>query len=762
MMLHRLHALLLLLALILLAVPTAARSDDGRGVALDYLGRGTAAFRAGDTAGAVQNWSQAIRLAQAAGAADIEVQALARRGEVYRVEGHFRDAGNDLRAALTKAEQNGDQSLIAAVSGALGGLELASGHSDVAEPLLKRSRDLTRGLGDHAGLAAADVDLGDLYVATGRLGAAADLYAEAVASAQAAGDATLAATAEINTARLSSRRNDAAGAAVLLARALGRLEAVPSSYSRGLVLMSAGSVALEHAGNLPANLQNLAHRAFEAAARTAEALHNARLASMAQGGLGRLQERAGRPAAAAPLIDRALLAAQQVPAPELSFRLEWEQARLAKQQGQASQALASYRRAIADLQSIRQDIPVEYHDGKSSYRVTFGPLYREFSDLLLRRASAEPMQAQALIREARDTIEQLKESEPQDYFRDSCVANFAGRQQSIERVAPGAAVLYPISLPDRIELLVSFDQEQRQFTIPVSEAALAGEVRRFRETLEKRTTNEFLVPARQLYDQLIRPIEPVLAAHHIDTLVIVPDTVLRVVPFAALHDGRNFLIDRYATAIAPSMHLIDPKPLAAGPGVALVLGVSHGVQGFVDLPNVPREVAAVHEIEGGKMLIDAAFSSARFQSELKTSPVNIVHIASHGQFATDPSQTFVLSYDSRLTMNDLETDIKYGERRANALELLVLSACETASGDDRAALGLAGVALKAGARSALASLWYISDQASAELAVDFYRGLRAGLSKAHALQAAQRRLAASLRYDHPAYWASFLLIGNWL
>ena len=762
----RLRALLLAVALILGAAPTAALGDNGRSAALDYLGRGTEAFRAGDTAGAVQNWSEAIRLAQAANAPDVEAQALTRRGEAYRIDGFFRDAGNDLRAALTKAEQNGDQSLIAAASGALGGLELASGHSEIAEPLLKRSRDLTRRLGDRVGLAAADIDLGDFYVTTGRPGEAAGSYAEAIASAQAAGDASLAATAEINTARLSSRENHPADAAVLLSRALDRIEASPPSYSRGLALMSAGSVALERAGNLPAGLQtglqNIAHRAFQAAARMAETLHNARLASLAQGGLARLSERAGRPTEATQLTDRALLAAQQASAPELSFRLEWQQAQLASQQGQAIRALASYRRAVADLQSIRQDIPVEYRDGKSSYRMTFGPLYREFSDLLLRRSSADPAQAPALIREARDTIEQLKESELQDYFRDSCVANFEGRQQSIESVAPGAAVLYPISLPDRIEMLVSFGQEQRQFTIPVSEAALAGEVRRFRELLEKRTTNEFLVPARQLYDQLIRPIEPVLAAHRIDTLVIVPDPVLRVIPFAALHDGRNFLIERYATAIAPSMHLIDPKPLAAGPRVALVLGVSQGVQGFIDLPNVPHEVASVQKIEGGKTLIDASFSSARFASELKTSPYNIVHIASHGQFATDPSRTFVLSYDAPLTMNDLETDIKYGEHRDNALELLVLSACETASGDDRAALGLAGVALKAGARSALASLWYISDQASGELVVDFYRGLQAGLSKAHALQAAQRRLVGDPRYTHPAYWAPFLLIGNWL
>jgi len=763
MMCNRLPALLLAVALILVALPGAVHGDDGRGAALDYLGRGTVAFRAGDTAGAVQNWSTAIRLAQAAGATDIEAQALARRGEAYRVGGFFRDAGSDLRAALAKAAETGDQSLIAAASGALGGLEMASGHNELAEPLLKRSRDLTRSLGDHAGLAAADNDLGDLYAATGRPREAARSYAEAIAGARAAGDGTLAATAEINIARLSSRQSDPAAAAGLLARALDRLEAAAPSYGRGMALMAAGTVALEGDGNLPASLQNIARRAFQAAARMAQTLHNARLAALAQGGLGRLDQRLGRSAEATKLTDRALMAAQQVPAPDLSFRLEWQQARLATQQGQVPHALASYRRAVADLQSIRQDIPVEYRAGKSSYRTTFGPLYTQFTDLLLRRASAHPTEAPALITEARDTIEKLKASELQDYFRDTCVADFEARQQSIQNVAPGAAVLYPIALPDRVELLVSFGQEQRQFTIPVSETVLAGEVQQFRALLEKRTTNEFLVPARRLYDQLIRPIDPVLAQHHIDTLVIVPDPVLRVVPFAALHDGRNFLIERYATAIAPSMHLIDPKPLAAGPRLALVLGVSHGVQGFGDLPNVPHEIAAVSKIEGGKTLMNASFSRASFASELKTSPYNIVHIASHGQFATEPSQTFVLSYDAPLTMNDLETDIKYGEYRENALDLLVLSACETASGDDRAALGLAGVALKAGARSALASLWYVSDQASGDLVVDFYRELQqTGVSKALALQRAQRRLAASLSYAHPAYWAPFLLIGNWL
>jgi CHAT domain-containing protein len=323
---------------------------------------------------------------------------------------------------------------------------------------------------------------------------------------------------------------------------------------------------------------------------------------------------------------------------------------------------------------VRQDIPVESRDGRSSYRTTFGPVYLEFSDLLLRQASSDPARASGLIREARDTIERLKVSELQDYFRDSCVTSFVAKRRSIETIAPGTAVLYPIALPDRLELLVSFGDEQRQFTLPIAGPNLRDEVQRFRELLEKRTTNEYLIPARKLYDQIIGPIEPVLAAHHIDTLVIVPDYALRAIPLGALHDGRGFLRERYATAIAPALHLTEPRPLYSAPSTALVLGISKSVQGFAELPNVEREVAAVHEIQGGQQLLNDAFSRARFEAELKQLPYNVVHIASHGQFGDDPSRTFVLAFDGRLTMDDLEREIKFGERRDEALELLVLSA----------------------------------------------------------------------------------------
>jgi CHAT domain-containing protein len=744
-------------------LPTGAQVEADRTAALDQIGRGTSAFRAGDISGATRHWSEAIRLCRLTGATDLEAQALARRGEAYRVEGQLRDASSDLQMALAKAEQSNDLTLIAASSGALGNLAFTSRRTAVAEPLLKRSRDLASRLRDPAIGAASENDLGNLYASTGRALEAAKAYADAVAGAEAAHDDALVATAQSNAARLALRRKDIASGTALLARAVDTLERLPPSYRRGMALVSAGSAVFENDGAIPADLRAVAHRAFRMAAETAEALHNPTLSSLALGSLAQLYEREGRFDEASGLTDRAAFAAQQVSAPELLFRWNWQRARLARQRGQTELALTSYRRAVAALEGVRQDIPVEYRDGRSSYRTTFGPVYLEFSDLLLRKASSDQARATGFIKEARDTIERLKVSELQDYFRDSCVTSFVAKRRSIETIAPGTAVLYPVALPDRLELLVSFGDEQRQFTSAIPAVKLREEVQRFRELLEKRTTNEYLVPARQLYDRIIGPIEPVLAAHHIDTLVIVPDYALRAIPFAALHDGSEFLRDRYATAIAPALHLTEPRPLYGRSSTALVLGISKSVQGFSALPNVEREVAAVHEIQGGQQFLNDAFSRARFESELKQLPYNVVHIASHGQFGDDPSRTFVLAFDGRLTMDDLEREIKFGERRDEALELLVLSACETASGDDRAALGLAGVALKAGARSALATLWYISDKATGDLVVSFYRGLRSGnISKARALQEAQRALAADPRYAHPAYWSPFLLIGNWL
>ena len=304
----------------------------------------------------------------------------------------------------------------------------------------------------------------------------------------------------------------------------------------------------------------------------------------------------------------------------------------------------------------------------------------------------------------------------------------------------------------------------RRVTVPVTAERLTTEVRTFRNRVEKRTTQRYLPHAQQLYDWLIRPIAPLLPPS-IDTLVIVPDGALRTVPFSALHDGNQFLIQRYAIATTPGLTMTDARPFHR-PGVkanALSVGLTEAVQDFPSLPGVTTEIDAIQGLYPGKVLLNREFVLSRLEEELRENSFSIVHVASHGEFNNDVRKSFLLTFDDKLTMDKLSKFIGLLRFRDDPLSLLTLSACETAAGDDRAALGLAGVAIKAGASSALASLWVINDEASSELVSEFYRQLtNPSVSKAVALQRAQVKLLDDSVYQHPAYWSPFLLLSNWL
>jgi CHAT domain-containing protein len=254
-----------------------------------------------------------------------------------------------------------------------------------------------------------------------------------------------------------------------------------------------------------------------------------------------------------------------------------------------------------------------------------------------------------------------------------------------------------------------------------------------------------------------------LASITVDNLVFVPDGPLRTIPMAALHDGKQFLISKYAVAITPGLDLTDPRAMKRENIKVLAVGLTESVQGFSPLPNVAAELQSIQALYGGDLLLNQNFLVSRLEKELRDERFTIVHIASHGRFEGDFAKTFLLTFDDKLTMERLDRFVGLFRFRDEPLELLALSACETAAGDDRAALGLAGVAVKAGARSALATLWHINDPASSALIAEFYRELRdPSASRAVALQRAQLTLLHDPRYQHPGYWSPFLLINNWL
>jgi CHAT domain-containing protein len=196
----------------------------------------------------------------------------------------------------------------------------------------------------------------------------------------------------------------------------------------------------------------------------------------------------------------------------------------------------------------------------------------------------------------------------------------------------------------------------------------------------------------------------------------------------------------------------------------LLNGLTESVQGFPALNNVSKEIEAIQGMYGGKMLKNKDFSFSILENELANTEYSVVHIASHGKFEGKVKDSFLLTYDGKMTMDNLQQFMGNSRFRFDVpIELLTLSACESAAGDDLAGLGLASVAIKAGARSALATLWSIDDAATSQLVIEFYRQLKdPELSKAEALQQAQLITMADQRFRHAGYWAPFLLIGNWL
>lgn len=460
--------------------------------------------------------------------------------------------------------------------------------------------------------------------------------------------------------------------------------------------------------------------------------------------------------------------------PEIAYLWQWQLGRLYQLQGENTKAIAAYRLTVDILESLRQDLVVTNTDLQFDFRDSVEPVYRELVAQLLQPSSNQPENPEKIsqenLKKARDLIESLQLAELNNFFREACIE---AQPQQIEQIDPHAAVIYSIVLPERLAVILSVPNQPLSYhETTLNKQFNQTSSREIEEVFDEMFANlnpfipspDPLRPHQQFYNWLIRPLETELKENNIKTLVFVLDGLLRGVPMAALHDGKEYLIEKYRIALTPGLQLLSPRSLSQEKLKILAGGLAEARQGFSALPGVTQEVKDISEILPAEILLNQEFTRPRLQTEIESTSFPIVHLATHGQFSSQVEETFLLTWDERINVKNLDQLLREREEKQQTpIEMLILSACQTATGDKRAVLGLAGVAVRSGARSTIATLWSVQDQSTANLMAEFYKILnQPGITKAEALRQAQLSLLHSGEYHHAFYWAPFVLVGNWL
>ncbi|MGD9732139.1 MAG: CHAT domain-containing protein [Desulfamplus sp.] len=843
-----------------------------------------------DLSGVDASAEEITKLSQSIDKADgrHKAELLVKRGEMYRLLGYYPDAHADFKAAIQeikKIKPHKPDFLDVLAVQSLGYINFLMQDAKTAESLLREALEQSEQLmissqqnsSPYPALSAVCANhLGNVVAGQNRKDEALNFYNKALVYIEPKERETSVKSAAFTAEKTFAFSNTAYSSDLALAATIHRNIAsviddkhlafthlnkaeelahqVTSLHEKASLLLE---IASEYAAKEPGpEGDSLRYPLLNQALEIARTLKDQRLISTASGEIGALYESRGRISEAVTLTEQAVESALMVQAHDLLVQWEWQWGRLLKRQAEERneagqrKAIAAYKRALFHVEAIRQDMPVIDSRGCSSFRQTLSPIYTGLADMLLKESGVvqDRQEQQQLLRQAQQAVESIKQSELQDYFKDPCID---AMKHEIQSLSGSTAVIYPVILPDRLELLADIGGTLYRKTSSVRKDELEQTVTQLAENLRNSLFHEEL--GRQVYGWTVAPFESTLDSQGVDTLVVVPDGVFRMIPLAALWTGEKFLGQKYAVVIEPALTLLDPTPLPKGekretllagvskPGPVVldlpanlwnqlanieqsgtnrkIRGISikqappkkavpvvkkpstseavepetvkpesnnqteesvnqtkksdiatkedkeavEKVRELLELPGVDKEIADLSKNLQGQKLMNSEFLRERFSGEIKDQNYRIVHVASHGFFGGSPEENFIMTYDKLLNMNLLEEYIKPKQFVDLPVELLTLSACQTAEGDDRSPLGLSGVALKSGARSVLGSLWPVSDAATQLLLSSFYKHLdNENISKAKALQKAQLELINTKEFNHPFYWSAFILVGNWL
>src|SRR5579883_976001 len=499
----------------------------------------------------------------------------------------------------------------------------------------------------------------------------------------------------------------------------------------------------------------------EESLQVSEKLKNERAKSYSLGEMSKIYALLGDRQRQQELLNRAMGLAQSVQAWDIAYQWQQQIGRLYKQIGEFDKAIKAYAAAVASLEQVQGNLLSVDSEVQFSFKDKVEPVYQEYLELLL--AQEKPNLTQAIR-----AYEKFKLAELENFLQCGRFPRFA--TSSVKSSVSTPPIIYLMNLGEKIEVIVKNHDSQLYHY-----STNAGLIRDAMNSLTNIVQDSAFVNTKEeriqefskiLYTEIFAPIKKYLPES--GTLVFIPDTYFQSLPLGMLYDGKNYLIKSYNISIALGSSLWRPKALQKEQLRVLVAGISKQNPNFRDrsilnglsfnsLPEVQTEIASIKtNSKNTKELLNAGFTRENFRDKISEG-FPITHITTHGQFSSDPEKTFILTWDKVINVKELNSLL-----RQNSIELLVLSACQTAKGDRHSVLGMAGVAVQAGARSTLASLWLVDADATAALMGNFYKGLKNGLSKAEALRQAQVSLLENPKYSHPYYWSAFSLIGSYL
>ncbi|MBE7380207.1 MAG: CHAT domain-containing protein [Leptolyngbya sp. SIO1E4] len=757
-------------------------------------------FARGESDAALTTWKQTAELYTQLG--DTQRQALSRlhQAQALQAQGLFQQVFRTLEDLADDLADEPDSAMKATILRQLGDSLRATGHLARAGDALQTSLAIGQGLKNNSLMAAATLSLGNLEqgkfnttferkgreLAQRHAQASLRYYQQVVDLAE----GELGIQARLNLMRLLTHPVVAQWeqAVAFYPTIQERLSQLPPSRTTiyGYTGLAENLIALKQQRDRAIPRWAEVAELLVPAQAQAEALGDVRSQSLVLGTLGHIYEQTGQWDAAEELSRRALALAQPIRADDISYRWQWQLGRILKTQAQSDDAIAAYTNAFETLKGLRSDLVTANADVQFSFRKSVEPVYRELVELLLAsvpdlqteaRASAQNKaqvsanrdQNQARLRQARDVMEALQVAELENFFQAACIEKTVSIDQVVNEKDTTAAVVYAILLKDRLELVLKLPQQDDllHYAAPASRQTVDTTLRQFRTAL---TSGVDAQPyGEQLYNWLLKPAadQGLLSPDAIKTLIFVLDGDLRLIPMATLHDGEGFLVEKYALSLILGLEVRDPQTLPPQDQLqVLAASLTHPpaaeARTYGPLPNVNVELDTIAATNLSTTLLkDQAFTREALNRQLSETDYTIVHLATHGQFGSDRQNTFILAADGRIDIDTLGQVFESRRQAATHLEMLILSACKTATGDSREVLGIAGATVQAGARSTIATLWSVDDTASVLFAETLYANLgKPGISRAEALRQAQVTLMEQYP-GRPRYWAPYVLVGSW-